>query len=539
MIDHVPITIVAGAPGVAPVRLDLPWGPLDDLLWGARPGRVVARDAAYGGKGRLRKRVKSVVALDAGPSLIVRRSLVDRALAGVPAAELRRIPVALVDDEGVIDDDFVLLDPTAWVPMDREACDADHADPSNPHGAECTGVRRLAWGEGPAPAEAAFRLGEHPEVVIVRRDLAEALSKALKRAIVVVDPPYPGDDGAFSIASRPKALPFRPILGAPGRARPWQPAAEAARSAEAFWALRGGRGDAAARAIACESAHYAFWLARAVDAAPADDTRRGAIADAGYAFAYAALVDRAPRDDTRAAAAATPDAAIAYAKYVDRGAHEVTRSAVAGTPWEPDYPTLCADGARVAAAVAEGAWGAPAPVAAPPPAASPAPLARPAPEGGRYAEDSGPADPPTHAPLDAGVRSDVDAFVGHGLELVGLDAADGPEAVIAAIHAFVGQVQQKTRKLAKRKHAEMALGCAFGEQLHRVLGWQWASVRAVDGGGVAMVSPDRGIAIYPFAMMERLLAPRERSNTVELTFAMVASGVPPPGAKAGAYTALV
>ncbi len=543
MNEYVPITSVFGAPHVVQVRLDLPWGQFDDLLWGARPHVIDAHDSSFKGQGKTRKRAPSAVALDGvGSAIVVRRSLAERALAGVPATELSLVPVRLVDDEGVIDDDFALLDPIAWFPMDRDASEAEYADPSNPHGSECKRVLRLAWSAGRAPRLAAFRLGEHPDVILLRRDLAAALSKAVKKAVVVVEPPYPPEDRSFSIDTRPNALTQTSVAGLPGNARPWQPAAEAARSAEAFWSLYEGKADAAARAAACASPHYAFWLARTVDRAPADDTRRGALADAGYAFIYAATVDRAPRDDTRQAAAGTVLAALAYAEYVDHGPHEVTRRGVTDPDWAPYYPDRCAEAARVWAALSVGENGSPRPVVASPPAeASEPPVAArewPAHDRPRYSEDDGGTEPPTHAPLDAEVRSDVDEFIGRGLALMGLGEGARPEAVVSAVHAFVGEVQHKTRRLAKKKPAVMALGCAFGEQLHRALGWQWASVRTTDGGGVALVAPDRAAALYPFALVERLLAPRAKENAVALTFNMLAAGELPPGARPGAYAAL-
>jgi hypothetical protein len=181
--EHVPITRFFGAGGVDSVQLEAPWSSDENLLRGVCPAPIVARDSAFGGKGRLRKRAKSLVALDAGYDLVVRRSLAQKALVGVSEADLALVPVHLVDAQGLIDDDFALLDARPWFPMDRDASDADYADPANPHGSECKLVRRLAWGQGRAPRADAFRLGEHPDVTLLRRDLAVALSKALKKAL--------------------------------------------------------------------------------------------------------------------------------------------------------------------------------------------------------------------------------------------------------------------------------------------------------------------------------------------------------------------
>jgi hypothetical protein len=90
-------------------------------------------------------------------------------------------------------------------------------------------------------------------------------------------------------------------------------AAEARASAEAFWALYRGAKDAGLRDRCCESAHYAYWLARAVDRAPSDDPRAGASRQPELARCDAQHVDRAARDDTRAAAARAQGAAAAAA----------------------------------------------------------------------------------------------------------------------------------------------------------------------------------------------------------------------------------
>ena len=104
----------------------------------------------------------------------------------------------------------------------------------------------------------------------------------------------------------------------------------------------------------------------------------------------------------------------------------------------------------------------------------------------RFAEDGQVHGPrPSHGPIAADVRSDMDEFIGRGLALVGLQASATPEAVVAALHVLIDQVQLGQFKLPKKKPAVMAAGCVFGEQLHRALGYQWAQVvDGVAGGGI-------------------------------------------------------
>jgi hypothetical protein len=537
--DHVPVAVAMNAPGVASVALELPWGSEDDPLWTPRPASAIARDSAYGGKGRLRKKASSLVALAASGDLVVRRALAEKALAGAPPGEIGLVPVALHDAEGLVADDFVLIDPRPWLPMDRAASEAIYVDEARPEGSPCDTVRRLAWGPERAPRHAAFRLAEHPHVALLRRDLAEALVKATKKGVVIVEPPYPTD---VSMTLGPQAQLLRQV-GVVGVAElaPAPPEADAARAAGAFWALYAGQRDEALRRAACASPMHALAVARSVDGGPRDDTRRGALGDPRAALLYAIQIDAGPRDDTREAAARADRTALAYAKYVDHGPHPVTRRGASATDAK-DYDARGAKAARIAAALA----GDGAPPKGPPPAARleaaapAAPRSRPAHEAPRYAEDHGPDAPPTHAPLEPGLRSDVDAFVGHGLGLVDLAADAPPERVVAAIDALVASVQRKERKLAKKKHAVMALGCALGDAVHRALGWSWAMVKDRDGtGGVAVVAPDRAAALYPLAIAERLLAPKGKGSTTALTLAMLAAGDLPPGAKPGAYAAIV
>ena len=78
---------------------------------------------------------------------------------------------------------------------------------------------------------------------------------------------------------------------------------------------------------------------------------------------------------------------------------------------------------------------------------------------------------------------------------------------------------------------KMELGCAWGEQLHRALGWQWAEIERAIG----LVSPTRAHCHFPFAFVDRLIARGAHSNTMALLFNMLADGVTPPGKK-GSYT---
>lgn len=93
------------------------------------------------------------------------------------------------------------------------------------------------------------------------------------------------------------------------------------------------------------------------------------------------------------------------------------------------------------------------------------------------------------------------------------------QAHLAALAAGRGKVGARDRSTV-----QMELGCAWGEQLHRAFGWQWARVVLPAGGGLALVSPDRALAHYPFDAVAPWLKRRAGSPTLLLLFHMIAEG---------------
>lgn len=538
--EFVPVTVMRTDKSVVPGDIVFPWGTtIDKLDWGIRPTSLKAKHIIFKGRRPKRGREASILAVDVYAQIVVRRSVLQKVLAGFPDERLEFVPVALFEEGELLDDDFALLDPKLLFPIDRDASTVDWAAPDNPHGSLSKVVRKLQWGNGRAPDVTAFRLGEQPHIILMRRNLAEALEKATKQAIVIATAPYPGRERRFSIDREPNILVQYQEHGVEAQLAPWQPADEAALSGQAFWELWAGRGDATTRALALRSPHYAFWLARLVNLAPADDTRQAALQHPHYAYRYANQVDRATRDDTRLAASRVPLLASLYSRFVDHAAHDMTRQGVAGTDWAAQYDKDIAEAQRSWALATGGADVPPAP-AKPTPPPLVAPRIWPVHDRPRYAESSpDPAAETAHDALNAELRSDVDAFIDHGLAYVGLGPDATPEAVVSAIHVYTGEVQAKTRKLGRQKQRiVMALGCAYGEQVHRALGWQWADVRTPAGGGIALVNADRSVAFYALYLIERLLEPGQTFNSVALGFNMVADGALPPGSAPGAYAAL-
>ncbi|MGA2497490.1 MAG: hypothetical protein ABSH20_07100, partial [Tepidisphaeraceae bacterium] len=69
------------------------------------------------------------------------------------------------------------------------------------------------------------------------------------------------------------------------------------------------------------------------------------------------------------------------------------------------------------------------------------------------------------------------------------------------------------------------LGLAWGETLVRDLGWKWEMLVAENGAtALAVVSPDRGLAVTPLLFMKRLVTVVGTDCTSELTFNMIKAG---------------
>ena len=105
-------------------------------------------------------------------------------------------------------------------------------------------------------------------------------------------------------------------------------------------------------------------------------------------------------------------------------------------------------------------------------------------------------------PIDPELCSEIGRLAESAAAHVAVDPASGPDCVIAAVDAFVREMQQGGQStLAGDSQPEMALGALWGEQLVRGLGWLWTAVTfhgADDITTVAVVSPDRALVIYPF-----------------------------------------
>jgi hypothetical protein len=413
------------------------------------PGALSLVDRKWSGARGLRaarKPLRVLPTYEGGQGLVVDAELAD-AIGDLPGVTRRDLAVR--DDKGPWPTRYVLLDVHARVPLDRR-----HVTGSFNHG-WLDVLREARWGPGRVPSAPIFRLLERPRLLFVEPGLAEVLCDAAGGGAVLDD--YGAD--------RPHEY-FPPAWSLDGLpALPDAPEAEAA-----FWVLLGG--DAGARPAALASPWWAWAVERCVDGGAADDTRRAACGNAVVAALYASEVEGRQEPALAEASAGHGLAALRYATHVrgalDRQVLTDERIAEAGH----DASTLAQHEGFLATLTG-----------APP--ARPAPRVWPPHDRPRYAEQADGI-----VPVEAAVQSDIDAFVGRGLWRLGLGAGATPDEVVEGLHAHLAALASGKSKVGARQRTtvQMELGCAWGEQLHRAFGWQWARVAVPAGGGLALVS---------------------------------------------------
>lgn len=310
--------VVLTAPGAA-------GGELSHAADPGAAGVVAAEPTPKKGKA-LRSRIGGLVALggsDLAP-FVLRRDIAQSVLGHLPEDELVLRPVAVRDAEGAIDADFVWLDVRAEAPLDRDASDAVYSDPSRPHASFVKAVRAFVFDPARAPRAALFRVGELPNIVMIREDLLATLRKATGQAAATVKPPH-------------DHLPMTPVFPIWAMEPAFEQSAEAsAASASAYRALAAGEGGGKLRARALESPIYAYWVARNVDRGPSDDTRKSALGHPHYAALYARWVDHGRRADTESAAAGNAASALYYASHVAFELSPAGEKVLLASGWGPD-----------------------------------------------------------------------------------------------------------------------------------------------------------------------------------------------------------
>jgi hypothetical protein len=109
---------------------------------------------------------------------------------------------------------------------------------------------------------------------------------------------------------------------------------------------------------------------------------------------------------------------------------------------------------------------------------------------------------PYHGELAPELEDELTLTIGKGLALLERDEDEPPEALLEAIARFVDGAPQR----AVSGDAALALGCLFGHQICRKLGWGWAHLRRVKSPGIVVISPDASYAFGPRKLIDAALA---------------------------------
>jgi hypothetical protein len=143
--------------------------------------------------------------------------------------------------------------------------------------------------------------------------------------------------------------------------------------------------------------------------------------------------------------------------------------------------------------------------------------------------------------LSAEILENIEGCAGDAVALLGLDTSRRPasvEKVLESINAFLLRSQKAKRKDATTyDDLSFNLGSLWGEQLVKSLKWEWVCLTILNkerSKAVAVVSPDRSLAILPFDFVYSCLADNT-PVTILLAYNMIKDGTRIPHIGAGAY----
>lgn len=116
----------------------------------------------------------------------------------------------------------------------------------------------------------------------------------------------------------------------------------------------------------------------------------------------------------------------------------------------------------------------------------------------------------------------IEAVTKDGAIHLGVDVAnDSPAHIVKIINeTIVKLVFGEVAPIPDSEQKDLVLGCLWGSQMVREFGWSWVDIHFKDALDVAVVSPARDMAIYPFRFVGECIAKR-CVCTVALSFNML------------------
>jgi hypothetical protein len=134
------------------------------------------------------------------------------------------------------------------------------------------------------------------------------------------------------------------------------------------------------------------------------------------------------------------------------------------------------------------------------------PIAGPLPQAPPRRKPSNPRAPYHHALLTEH-EEELALSIGQGLALIERSEADSPDALVRALAGYIDAVSAGKRRLTEDpSDAALALGCAFGQQICRGLGFGWAHLRRTRMPGIVVISPDFRFVSGPRSVVDAALA---------------------------------
>jgi hypothetical protein len=128
-------------------------------------------------------------------------------------------------------------------------------------------------------------------------------------------------------------------------------------------------------------------------------------------------------------------------------------------------------------------------------------------------------------PLDDDAASAFASASRRCLALLGLAEDDDPKKIVYAIDAIADAWQQGSRPppdVLAANDAPYVIGSAWGDQLVRAFGWEWAVVCDRSGEWPSVCSAERSVVISPFTWLMHWFDDPESDITIALAFNMIA-----------------
>jgi hypothetical protein len=142
----------------------------------------------------------------------------------------------------------------------------------------------------------------------------------------------------------------------------------------------------------------------------------------------------------------------------------------------------------------------------------------------------------TESPTDTERSQLISSVTQDAAKYLNLDLEQNtPIEIIKAVNeAITKTVFGESVPIPENEEQDLILGCLWGAQMVRELQWSWADIHVGNSLDIAVVSPSRDMAIYPFTFVADCIGKR-RICTVELAFNMLIERKDAPVFTPGTY----